>query len=210
LLIEVVQWHLRGRSDFFAAGNTFIHYYDQGKLRSSSRGPDFFFVANVDGRRKRRFWYVIDEGGRFPDVIIELLSPTTARMDRTTKKKVYERTFRTPEYFLYDPDTEKLEGWRLKGRTYRKIEPNEHGRLWCEELGLWLGKWTGTFQRQTEVWPRFYDTHGRLALTGAEAANQRAEAADQRAEAAEKELAQLKKRLRERGLTRPANGAADA
>ena len=56
----------------------------------------------------------------YPDVIIELLSPTTAKEDRTTKKRIYEQTFHTSEYYLYDPDTQQLEGWRLGPRKRYK------------------------------------------------------------------------------------------
>jgi hypothetical protein len=75
-----------------------------------------------------------------------LLSPTTAQEDRTTKKKLYERTFNTREYFLYDPDTRQLEGYRLHGiNGYEAIEPEQEGRLWSKQLELYLGLWHGQY-----------------------------------------------------------------
>ena len=41
-----------------------------------------------------------------PDVIIELSSPTTAADDHGIKKGPIRRSFRTQDYFIYDPDTE--------------------------------------------------------------------------------------------------------
>jgi hypothetical protein len=145
-------------------------------------------------------------------MILELLSPSTAKGDRTTKKDIYERTFHTPEYFCYDPATHDLEGWRLAaGARYQPIVANEHGWLWCEQLQLWLGTWQGTYLALEGVWPRFYDQEGRLvpnhfewkqhqeeaARQRADAAHQRADAERQRADAPEAELAALKARLGE-------------
>jgi len=200
LLADVIAWLYRGRRDYFAGGNMFIYYSLEQARDKKYRGPDFFFVKDAQWKPKRRWWWVLDEGGRYPDVIIELLSPGTARMDRTTKKKIYERTFRTPDYFCYDPFTNLLEGWSLgpEGR-YEPLLPNDKGWLWCAELGLWLGIWEGTYQDLPARWPRFYDAEGRLLPNSAEAADaerQRADAERQRADALQAELAELKKTQR--------------
>jgi hypothetical protein len=138
-------------------------------------------------------------------VIIELLSRSTAKQDRTTKKEIYEKTFRTPEYFLYNPDTETLEGWRLANRHYQAMEPNDRGWLWSATLGLWLGTWEGTYLGEHATWLRFFDEDGQLVPTpaeaeraSAEAERQRAEAERRRAEAAEAELARVKAQSRDR------------
>jgi Uma2 family endonuclease len=220
LLIELVRCRLQGRHDFFVGGHMFI-YYSMRQVRTREyRGPDFFFVKEVDGTRPRDYWAVWEEEGRYPDVIVELLSPTTAREDRTTKKRLYEQTFRTPEYFCYDPETRQLEGWRLTNQGYQPIPPNEQGWLWSEQLGVWLGTWEGTFQHVHGTWLRFYDAQGQLVLlTGeserqraeqehqrAEQERQRAEQEHQRAEAAEAELTRLKALLAEKGVSPPPPG----
>lgn len=184
LLIEVVSWLFRDRSDFYVGGNLFIYYSREQARTLEYRGPDFFYVARVPRLPQRPYWAVWQEGGRYPDVIIELLSPTTAHEDRTTKKDLYEQTFRTPDYYCYDPDTHELEGWRLNKRgRYRALKPNERGWLWCEELQLWLGTWNGKYLEEEGTWLRFYDRQGRLVPI--------------RAEAAEAELARVKARLAE-------------
>jgi Uma2 family endonuclease len=139
LLIEMVRVHWRGRQDFYAGGNLFIYYsLDQARKRDY-RGPDFFVARGVDGSYSRQAWVVWEEGGKYPDVIIELLSESTAKEDLTTKKGLYERVFRTGEYFCYDPDTHELRGWRLVKMRYEEIKPSERGWLLSEQLGVWLG-----------------------------------------------------------------------
>lgn len=200
LLIAMLYCRFRGRTDFFAGGNMFLYYSRRQAMNRDYRGPDFFYVGGVDGTRPRRFWAIWEEDGRFPDVIVELLSPTTAEEDRTTKKRIYERTFGTREYFLYDPDTGHLEGYRLNAkRRYRAIAPDERGWLWSEELGLWLGPWEGTYLNVTGTWVRFYDADGRLVLIADESEKQRADQEKQRADALAAELAQLKARIAGQG-----------
>jgi Uma2 family endonuclease len=191
LLIEVLTWLFRDRRDYFVGGNMFIYYSEEQARTRRYRGPDFFYVDGVDFNPDRPYWCVWREEGRYPDVIVELLSPSTAVEDRTTKKALYERTFHTHEYVCYDPSTGALEGWRLGARRrYRAIKPDKRGWLWLEGLQLWLGPWRGRYLDRDAVWLRFYDTEGRLVPT-------RAEAEAQRADAAEAELARLKARLAE-------------
>jgi Uma2 family endonuclease len=187
LLLELVAYWLRDRNDYYAGGNMLIYFSEEQARNRDYRGPDFFYVDGANRLPLRPFWAVWQEGGRYPDLIIELLSPTTAQEDRTTKRTLYERTFRTFEYFCYDPDAEQLEGWRLGPRQrYRATEPNERGWMEVEELGVWLGTWRGQYQGFEAVWLRFYDAEGRLVPTQGELA-----------EAAEAEVARLKERLAE-------------
>jgi Uma2 family endonuclease len=191
LLIEAIRYHYRHRPDFFAGGNMFVYFSATQVRNRDYRGPDFFFVWGVERDKLRRYWAVWEEDGSYPDVIIELLSPKTAEEDRTTKKRLYERKFRTPNYFLYDPITQKLEGWHLGNRRYAALTPNERGWLWSEELELWLGTWQGAYLETQATWLRFYDKEGNLVLTGREAEKQRADAAEAEAAQLRARLAQL-------------------
>jgi Uma2 family endonuclease len=131
LLIELVTLHNEGREDYFVGGNMFIYFDAKQAVDRNFRGPDFFYVSDVPLNPSRGSWRVWNEQGRYPDVLIELTSPSTADLDRGVKKDEYERTFRTPEYFIYDPDTEKVQGWRLGANLrYRAIKPNDKGWLW--------------------------------------------------------------------------------
>jgi Uma2 family endonuclease len=196
LLIDSVLFHFADRTDFYVGGNMFLYYNLEQARNLDFRGPDFFFVKDSHLLPLRRYWAVWLEGGRYPDVIIELLSATTALDDRTTKKAIYERTFHTAEYFCYDPESEKLEGWQLGARRrYVEITPNEHGWLWSEELGLWVGTWKGEYKRTEQTWLRFYDPNGQLVQVKEEMADM----ATKRAEAAEAEVARLKVLLAQQG-----------
>ena len=184
LLIQLVHQALAQREDYFVGGNMFIYYSRTQARNRDFRGPDFFVVLNVDGSRSRQGWVVWDEEGRYPDVIIELMSASTANADIGAKKDIYEGTFRTPDYFVFDPfNPDSLQGWRLDANLrYQPLVPNESGWLWCETLGLWLGIWQGTISRETAPWLRFYDSEGNLVLLPEEAEHQRAESERQRAE----------------------------
>jgi len=177
------------RSDFFAGGNMFIYYSSAQARNRDFRGPDFFVVLDIDGSYPREGWVVWEEEGRYPDVIVELLSDSTASVDITTKKDLYERIFKTPDYFVYDPfDPDSLRGWHLDlDEGYQELTPNEQRWLWCQRLGLWLGTWQGIIDREEAVWLRFYDQQGNLVPLPEEAAQQRAEVAEQRAEVAEQQ-----------------------
>ena len=43
-----------------------------------------------------------EQDGKYPHVIVEILSPTIAKTVRESKKELYQDTFRTPEYFWFD------------------------------------------------------------------------------------------------------------
>jgi Uma2 family endonuclease len=197
----------RGRTDFFAGGNMFVYYsYEQARDiaagRPYFRGPDVFYVGGVEGGIERDAWVAWEEGDRLPDLIVELLSRKTAKIDRTVKKDLYSRVFHTHEYFLYEPRTRKLEGFRLNGDLYQPLTLNERGRLWSEELGLELGLWQGRRRDQDGTWVRLFHPDGRLVPSAeeiaeaerqrAEAERRRAEAERQRADAAEAELKRLR------------------
>jgi len=118
----------RGRTAFYAGMNMFVYYsieqarevaveVNDNLKQKAFRGPDVFWVGGVvDRTRERKAWIAWEEGGRLPDVIFEMLSPSTAKKDRTEKRDLYSRVFGTAEYFLYEPETGKLEGFRLAGR----------------------------------------------------------------------------------------------
>ncbi|HEY1375317.1 MAG TPA: Uma2 family endonuclease [Gemmataceae bacterium] len=200
LLIESVEVRLAGRKDFYTGGNMFIYFSARQVRNRDYSGPDFFFVQGpeIDHDRDRLYWAVWDENGRYPDVIIELSSPTTADEDHTTRKTLYERTFQTPEYFIYDPSTQVLEGWRLAKRRYVPIEPNGRGWLWSEELGLWIGTWRGEFQGHEDLWLRFLDSDGNVVPLRGELEARRAAEERQRADAAQAELVRLRQELASR------------
>jgi Uma2 family endonuclease len=226
LLYEALEQYWHGRQDFYTGGNMFVYYSPEQaheilaeeaeptRPRRAFRGPDLFVVLDVDGSFWRQKWVVWDEGGRYPDVIFEFLSPSTRRIDQTTKKTLYEQTFKTREYYWYDPfDPREFQRWRLDSdNRYQAMTPDARGWIWSPALQLWIGRWEGTYRRDQTTWLRFYDPEDRLVLTSreiaetalqqAEMTKQRAEIAEQRAEAeraraaaAEAELTRLQAEL---------------
>jgi len=53
-----------------------------------------------------------------PDLIIEILSPSTIENDRIYKKLVYEK-FGVKEYWIVDPQEEIIEVWSLKNARFQ-------------------------------------------------------------------------------------------
>ena len=53
-----------------------------------------------------------------PDLVVEILSPTTSRTDRVTKAQIYAR-YGVPVYWIVDPDEESIEIYLLDGDLFR-------------------------------------------------------------------------------------------
>lgn len=147
LLIRLLRWHWREgqaspppncRADYYVSGNTTIYYSPERQKTEKFRGPDFFVVLGTKNY-PRKSWTVWDEKGQYPHVIIELLSPSTANVDRGLKKQLYQDTFRTPEYFWFDPHSLEFAGFHLVDGLYEPIAPTTEGWLWSQQLQLYLG-----------------------------------------------------------------------
>jgi Uma2 family endonuclease len=175
LLVACLEWLWQDRTDFFIGANLTIYCSRQQLKNRDFRGPDFFLIKNTE-RKPRRSWVVWEEDGNYPDLIIELLSNSTASIDRSLKKALYQDRFRTPEYFWFSPDTLEFQGFRLVGQQYVEIPPNLQGLLWSEALNLFLGTHDGQL--------RYFTAEGQLVPTPSEAA----EVAQERAIRLEEQL----------------------
>lgn len=187
ILLQCLEWLWQERNDYFAAANLTIYYSPNQKKSEYFRGPDFFVVLGTERRLDRKSWVVWGEGGKYPDVIVEILSPSTAKVDRGQKKQIYQDIFRTPDYFWFDPETLEFQGFRLMEGQYQAIEPTDRGWLWSDRLGLFLG----IYQQQL----RYFNREGELIPTPAEVAKQER----QEKVLALQQIEQLKSRLRELG-----------
>ena len=172
---------LRDR-DAYIAGNMALYFSATQARKNDFRAPDLMFVLDVP-RRVRKSWVAWEENSRLPDVVIELLSETTRGNDLGKKKDLYESLLKVPEYFVFDPLTAELRGWRQGGSGYQEIAPDAQGRLASIALGVTLGVLEHTWAEAEHKWLRFFDHEGALVFTYAEAEAQRAEAETQRAEA---------------------------
>jgi Uma2 family endonuclease len=173
LLIQCLEWLWGDRNDFYASGNLTIYYSPRQRQSEDFRGPDFFVVLGTE-RKPRKSWVVWEEDGKYPHVIVEILSPKTAATDRSLKKRIYQDTFRTPDYFWFDPNTLEFAGFHILDGQYQPLEPNPQGWLWSQQLQLYLG----IYQQQL----RFFTPEGQLVPTPEEVAQQQAQRADRLAE----------------------------
>ncbi len=178
LLMACLEYFWKDRDDFFIGANLTIYYSPEQIKTRDFKGPDFFFVRGAS-RTDRASWVIWEESGQFPHVIIELLSESTASVDRTTKKDLYADRFQTPEYFWFGPKTLEFKGFRLINGQYEPILPNPQGYLWSQELGLFLG----ILDRKL----RYFDVTLQLVPTPAEAAQRERETAQRDRETAQRE-----------------------
>ena len=68
--------------------------------------PDVYVQGFVDGRHARAW-----NAGAPLYLVVEVLSPSTALVDRTTKRRRYQRAG-IPEYWIVDTDARVIERWR--------------------------------------------------------------------------------------------------
>jgi Uma2 family endonuclease len=191
LLIRLLKWWWRDRNDFYVTGNLTIYFSANQKKSEEFRGPDFFVVLDTE-KKDRKSWVVWHEQGKYPDIIIELLSPSTAKVDKGIKKEIYGKTFKTSDYFLFDPYTAQLQGFHLVDREYLEITPHTQGWLWSQQLELYLGVLEGKL--------RFFTPDGNLVLLPEEQANQQLEQANQQLEQERQRAEKLAERLRAAGI----------
>lgn len=118
---------------------------------------------------------------------MEILSSSTAAVDKGLKKQVYQDTFRTPDYFWFAAVTMEFQGFHLVDGKYQEIQTTTDGRFWGQQLKLYLGVYEGKL--------RFFTTENQLILSSEDLAEQerlRAAQAEERAERAEQEIARLR------------------
>lgn len=193
LLIDALIPWLSEREDGFIGGNMFV-YYSLAQVRNKDfKGPDFFAVLGVP-KGERRSWVVWEEG-KAPDIVIELLSDSTAQADKNLKKLIYQNQMRVPEYFWYDPfNPDDLAGFSNDKGVYQPIAANAQNQLVSQSLGLALQLWQGNYKGINATWLRWAMSLGELLPTPEEKERQRADKA-------ESQLLQTARNLLESGMT---------
>ena len=76
--------------------------------------PDIIFIKNenVNKLKSKRL-------SGAPDLIIEILSPSTSQFDYVEKKIIYER-FGVNEYFIVEPNSKSVDSFFLKNGEYKE------------------------------------------------------------------------------------------
>jgi len=179
LIKENLEVLFAAEKDVFIAGDL-LWYPIRSKLISPV-APDVMVVfGRPKGKRKSyRQW---QEENIPPQVVFEILSDSNTLEEMTRKFEFYQ-TYGVEEYYLYDPDEIKLEGWL-----------RQQGQLLPVEMENWvsprLGIQFNTQFRQLEI----YRPNGQRFLTSleleqrAEQERSRAEQERSRAEQAEQQL----------------------
>jgi Uma2 family endonuclease len=195
-----------GRPNVYVTGNIFI-YYVEGQPQYVVC-PDVcvvFGVAQAD-REIYQTW----RDGRFPQVVIELTSPSTRREDLRSKPALYER-LGVLEYYIFDPHPNRrvpIEQDTGELRCYRRLSVEEpfglvervaaDALVHSQELGLGLVVHGRELRLVDEATGALLPTSKEevVARRAAEAARAAAEAAQRDAEARAQALADEVARLR--------------
>lgn len=90
----------------------FNHDSSQERKQFNVLEPDVLLVLNESKK-------IITEKNikGVPDLVVEIISPTSAYRDKVVKKKLYEK-FGVKEYWLVDPQSQTIEVYSLKGQKF--------------------------------------------------------------------------------------------
>ncbi len=151
--------------------------------------PDVLFSLGVRAAdnlwEKRHRVYLVQEMGKLPEVVIEIVSNNKGDED-STKLQTYAQ-IGIPYYVIFDEqnilseDTLRVYKRDEKTQIYQQIT-----QAWFPELGLGLRLWSGEFEGRKAEWLRWCDEAQSVVPTGEEGMAQ---------EKAEKEIAQKTEKI---------------
>ena len=96
-------------------GQVFFAPYDVVLSETNVVQPDLLFISN-----ERSYIITAANARGAPDLVVEILSPSTAERDRTFKRALYAR-YGVREYWLVDPDTRTVTVLRLDDGTFAEV-----------------------------------------------------------------------------------------
>ena len=77
--------------------------------------PDLLFI-----KKERSFIVTNNDVEGAPDLIIEILSPSTQRTDKREKYKLYQE-FGVQEYWIVDPNNKSIDVFSLENNRYENL-----------------------------------------------------------------------------------------
>jgi len=181
-----LDWLFADNPNVFVAGDLF--WYPVEGRPNIVNAPD---VMVVFGRPKseRGSYQQWNEEDIAPQVVFEILSPSNSQDEMDRKLLFYDR-YGVEEYYIYDPDRNRLRGW-LRGEDGLDVIP---------QMADWVSPRLGIrFALSQESW-EFYRPDGERFLTYVEI-SQRFEEERQRAEQAEQARRDAIPRLLGMGLS---------
>ena len=186
----------------FVAGDL-LWYPVEGDNRTRAAPDVMVAFGRPKGPRSSYMQWL--EEGIAPQVVMEVTSPGNRAAEMRNKLAFYER-FGVQEYYVYDPDHNRLEGYLREGEQLRPIPMQDHVsprlgiRFHLEADSLAVYHRDGRrFKDAKETWEAARTAEEATARAQAESARAQAESA--RAQAAEAELEALKAKLRALGIS---------
>jgi Uma2 family endonuclease len=104
-----VYFHICSYLEEHPLGRAYFAPFDVVFTQIDCVEPDMLYVSRE--REERQLTEKNLAGA--PDLVVEVLSPSTKRVDEGAKLRLYER-FGVPEYWVFDAEAEKVRVYRLK------------------------------------------------------------------------------------------------
>ena len=200
--------------DVFVAGDL-LWYPEADRRVSGPLAPDAM-VAFGRPKGPRGCYKQWEEGGIAPQVVFEILSPSNSAPELRNKRAFYEK-YGVEEYYVYDPNRNRLEIWQRQGARLRAmthvngwVSPRMGIRFALTRETLEVFHPDGTpFWMPVELARRRAEAERQAEQERQRAAaeRQRAEEADRRAAESERQVQRLAARLRALGID-PADEAS--
>jgi Uma2 family endonuclease len=163
----------RDRPDVFVAGD--LLWYPVEEQPKTRQAPDAMVVfGRPKGDRGSYMQWV--EAGIAPQVVFEILSPGN-RYKKMIKKFDFYQRHGVEEYYVYDPESFELDGWKRSGDQLEEID----------EMNGWVSPRLGVRFDRSQGELILIDPAGQRFLTYAEVALER--------DAIARELATAKERV---------------
>lgn len=122
-LVDVLKLWFNDEPNVYVGRNLMLYYVEGDPRKHVS--PDAFVTLGVAKDKPRDAYFTWLEGGRAPDVVVEITSKSTRQEDTKKKFRLYQDVLRVREYFLFDPRAEYLkpclQGYRLEADAYVPI-----------------------------------------------------------------------------------------
>jgi Uma2 family endonuclease len=97
-------------------GEVFVAPFDVVFSETDVVEPDLLFVSHA-----RAADTLTDLNMRgAPDLVVEVGSPSTRKVDETTKRRLYER-YGVAEYWVVDPELDEIKVYRLAGDRFERV-----------------------------------------------------------------------------------------
>ncbi len=124
--------HQNASGNLFALLHAFVRHHNLGRVfmapfdvafsKFDVVEPDLVFIS-----RARESILTAANAQGAPDLVVEILSPSTEDMDRQTKFKLYQK-FGVREYWIVDPDKETIEIFVAGAGGYELLGPFSRGQ----------------------------------------------------------------------------------